>query len=170
MNLKKFIDEVPNFPQRGVFFKSITPILKNHKAFQFCIKEMIDFAKEIKADKIIGIESRGFIFASVIAYTLNLPLVIIRKKGKLPKKCFSQAYSLEYGKAQLEIQKEDIKPRDKILIVDDVLATGGTMHAAAKLVKKAKAKIAGITLLIELKYLNGSSKLKDINTKSLIEY
>jgi len=170
MNIKKFIDEVPNFPKKGVCFKSITPILKNSKAFQFCVQEMIDYAKQIKANKIIGIESRGFIFASVVAHALNLPFVIIRKKGKLPKKCFKQTYNLEYGKAQLEIQEEDIRTKDKILIVDDVLATGGTMHAAIKLIKKTKAKIAGITLLIELKNFNGRNKFKDINIKSLIEF
>jgi len=170
MNLKKYIDEVPNFPQKGVSFKSITPILKKPKAFQFCNQEIIDYAKKQKPSKIIGIESRGFIFASVVAHILNLPLVIIRKKGKLPKACFRQSYNLEYGKAQLELQKEDIKPRDKILIIDDVLATGGTMQATIKLINKAKAKIVGISLLIELKKLGGRKKLKNLHLKSLIEY
>lgn len=172
MNLKSKIREVPDFPKKGINFKDIAPLLEDAK----CFKAAIDLlASQLggataKLDKIVAIDARGFLIASALAYKLGAGIVIVRKKGKLPYKTIGCDYDLEYGKETLEIHKDSIKPSEKILIVDDVLATGGTALAAAKLVEKLKGKIIGIAFLIELTFLKGREKLKKYKIISLVKY
>lgn len=170
IDLKSKIREVSDFPKKGVSFKDITPVLEDPK----CFKQIIDlFAREFKnknVEKIVAIDARGFLLASALAYKLGAGIVIARKKGKLPYKTIVCEYDLEYGKETLEIHKDSIKKGEKVLIIDDVLATGGTAGAAAKLVSKLKGNIIGIGFLTELSFLNGRKKLKKYNVFSLIKY
>ena len=168
--LKKNIRAVPNWPKNGVTFRDITPVLQNKLAFQFLIKELAKLASQQKIDKIVAIDARGFILASALAYKLKTGLVLVRKKGKLPSKTISQKYSLEYASETLEMHCDSIRPGEKILLVDDVLATGGTMKATVSLVKKLGGKITSILFLIELPGLNGRKKLKGQKIKSLIYF
>jgi len=170
MDLKKFIRDIPDFPQKGIIFKDITPLLANQKAFQETVNEFAKFAKKIKAKTIVGIDSRGFIFGGAVAYKLGLKFVPVRKKGKLPYSTVSQAYSLEYGTNTIEMHTDAIKKNEKVLIIDDLLATGGTAKAAAQLVEKLGGKVAGIAFVIELAFLKGAEKLKSYKTLSLIKY
>lgn len=170
MDLKKKIRNIPDFPQKGIIFRDIGPLLEDKRAFRFMVKELVKKAGKLKIDKVVGIDARGFILAGVLAHELGAGMVMVRKKGKLPFKTQSMEYDLEYGKAILEIHKDSIRKGEKVLLVDDVLATGGTMLAAAKLVEKLGGEIAGIIFLIILDYLPGKEKLKDYNVFSLIEY
>ncbi|OGZ37971.1 MAG: adenine phosphoribosyltransferase [Candidatus Portnoybacteria bacterium RIFCSPLOWO2_01_FULL_43_11] len=170
MNLQSKIREIPDFPKKGVSFKDITPLLENAKYFRYLIDILFKKYKDKKIKKIVAIDARGFLIASALAYKLKTGIVIVRKKGKLPFKTVGCDYDLEYGKETLEIHKDSIKPKERILIIDDVLATGGTALAAAKLVEKLKGKIIGISFLIELLFLNGRKKLKKYNVVSLIQY
>lgn len=169
-SLKKFIRDVPDFPKKGIIFKDITPLLKNGKSLKNAIDLLYTQYRNKKIDKIVSMESRGFIFGSALAYRLNCGFVPIRKKGKLPWKTFSVTYALEYGKDTLEMHRDSIKPHDKVLIVDDLLATGGTAKAVVDLVRKLKAEIAGCAFVIELTFLNGREKLKGCKVFSLIKY
>lgn len=170
IDLKSKIREIPDFPKKGVSFKDITPVLEDPKYF----KQIIDlFAKEFKnkgIQKIVAIDARGFLLASALAYKLGAGIVIARKKGKLPYKTITCDYDLEYGKETLEIHNDSIKKGEKVLIIDDVLATGGTAGAAAKLVGLLKGNVLGIGFLIELTFLSGREKLKKYNVFSLIKY
>lgn len=170
MDLKKKIRNIPDFPEKGIIFRDIGPLLEDKKAFRFMVKELVKRVEKLKIDKIVGIDARGFILAGVLAHELQAGMVMIRKKGKLPFKTESMEYDLEYGKATLEIHKDSIKKGEKVLLVDDVLATGGTMFAAAKLVEKLKGRVAGIVFLIALDYLAGREKLKNYQVFSLIDY
>ena len=170
LNLKLKIREIPNFPKQGVSFKDITPLLEESKYFKFVIDLFYKEFKKVRPKKIIAIDARGFLFASALSYNLNAGLVIARKKGKLPCKTITCDYDLEYGKVVLEIHKDSIKKGERVLIIDDVLATGGTAWAACRLAEKLKAKIVGIGFLIELKFLSGREKLKKHNVFSLVEY
>ena len=170
LNLQSKIREIPDFPKKGVSFKDITPLLEDAKYFRYLIDILFKKYKDKKIKKIVAIDARGFLIASALAYKLKTGLVIVRKKGKLPFKTVGCDYDLEYGKETLEIHKDSIKPKERILIIDDVLATGGTALAAAKLVKKLKGRIIGISFLIELLFLNGRKKLKKYNVVSLIQY
>ncbi len=170
MNFKNYIDEILDFPKKGISFKDITPILKNPKIFKHTINEFIKIVKKIDVEKIVAIDSRGFIFGSVVAYEMGLPFILVRKKGKLPKLCLKQSYGLEYGIDEMEIQKEDIKKGDKIVIIDDLLATGGTALVAKNLVEKLGGIVKGVIFLIELKFLKGKEKLENISVKSLVTY
>ena len=157
----KSIRIIKDFPKKGIAFYDISSILAVPKEFNKIVNKMAIEVKKLKANTIVGIDSRGFIFAAAVAYKLKLKLVTIRKKGKLPGKTFSINYNLEYGNNQLEIQKDMLNKKDKVVIIDDIFATSGTILASIKLVKKIKAKTQGIIVLLELAFLNGRSKMKD---------
>ena len=170
MNLKDKIADYPNFPKKGILFRDFSPILKDPSALSFVIDE---FAKKFHpndVDVFAGIESRGFILACVLAQKYNKGMVLLRKAGKLPGKTVKVSYSIEYGKAQMEIQKTALKKNERVLICDDLLATGGTAKAAAKLVEKLEAKVIGFAFIIELTELKGIEKIKEYRTESLVEY
>ncbi len=168
-DLKSNIQDVPNFPKEGIIFKDITPLLSNPQSFSALIEHMCEPYLNKAPSKIVAIESRGFLLGSAMALKLNCGLVLARKKGKLPGPNYSQNFSLEYGVATLELKKDSLTPDDHVLIVDDVLATGGTAEAAALLCEKTKANVMAYSFLIELDFLNGKNKLnKPIH--SLIKY
>lgn len=169
-NIKKYIYEIPDWPNKGVNFKDITPLLQNAKAFKQAIDNLAKPYLNKKVDKVIGIDARGFIFASALAYKLKLGLAIVRKMGKLPRKTLKQSYNLEYASNTLEIHRDSIKKGEKIIIVDDVLATGGTIGATAKLIERIGGQIIGITFLIEIKKLNGRKRINHYPLHSLIRY
>lgn len=170
MNIKNKIRHIPDFPQKGIIFRDIAPLLEDKKAFKYAIDQLVKKFKDKKIDKVVGIDARGFILAGVLADRLKAGMVMVRKKGKLPYKTENEEFDLEYGKAVLEIHKDSIKSGEQVLLVDDVLATGGTMLATAKLVEKLKGKIIGIAFLIILDYLSGREKLKNYRVFSLINY
>ena len=170
MDLKKIIDEISNFPKKGINFKDITPLLKNPEAFRFAINEMSKWVIKTGSTKIAWTESRGFIFWAAIAFHLWIPFILIRKPWKLPKKIFSQSYTLEYWEDTLEIHQEDIQKWDRVYLTDDLLATGGTIAASTKLIKKSWAKISGMWFLIELGFLNWRGKLESWEIESLVKY
>ena len=157
----KSIRIIKDFPKKGIAFYDISSILAVPKEFNKIVNKMAIEVKKLKANTIVGIDSRGFIFAAAVAYKLKLKLVMIRKKGKLPGKTFSIDYNLEYGNNQLEIQKDMLDKNDKVVIIDDIFATSGTIQASIKLVKKIKANIHGVIVLLELAFLDGRSKMKD---------
>ena len=170
MDLKKYIRDIPDFPKKGIIFKDITPLLNDKKAFRFTINKLAALFKEKKIDYIVAAESRGFIFAGALAYKLNCGFVPVRKPGKLPYKTHSFSYELEYGTDSLEIHRDAVTPCSKVLVFDDLLATGGTAKAMVNLVKKLKGKIAGVAFVIELKFLKGRKALKKYPIYSLISY
>ena len=168
--IKLKIREIPDWPKRGVNFKDITPLLQDKNTFRKIIDLLATPYLGKKIDKVVGIDARGFILAAALSYKLKTGLAIVRKKGKLPAKTVSKTYTLEYASNTLEMHKDAISPGEKILLVDDVLATGGTMKATIDLVKKLKGKIMGIDFLIELAYLGGKKNLKGYKVRSLIKY
>ena len=170
MDLKKLIRDVPNFPKEGIVFKDITTLLKDNGGFNSALNRLYKLAENKGITKVIGVESRGFIFGGALAEKLNAGFVPIRKPGKLPAASVSESYVLEYGTDEIEIHQDAIEPGDKILLHDDLLATGGTMEAACKLVEKLGAEIVQISFLIELTFLNGKEKLSKYDVHSLIEY
>ena len=170
LNLKHKIRNIPDWPQKGIIFRDITPLLQDKKYFHQAIDDLVRLFSGQKIDKIVGIDARGFLLAAAMAYKLGTGVAIIRKKGKLPHKTLSQDYTLEYGQATIEIHNDAIKPGERVLIVDDVIATGGTLEAAAKLVKRLKGKLIGIALLINLKDLSGLKRLKGVPVKYLMEF
>lgn len=157
-SIKLTVRDVPNFPKEGIIFKDITPILENQKLCSEIIDGFIE-KLSVKPDAIAGIESRGFLFGILLANKLNVPFTLIRKSGKLPYKTISQEYALEYGTAKIEMHVDSFKPGDNVLIHDDLLATGGTADAAAKLIKKQGAFVSGFCFVIGLEFLNGKQKL-----------
>ena len=170
INFKNKIRDIPDFPRKGIVFKDISPLLGDKKFFKMAVCRLSNCFKERNIDKVVGIDARGFIFAGAVAIKLNAGVVMARKKGKLPFETEEEEYALEYGKAILEIQKDAILPGEKVLIVDDVLATGGTMQAAIKIVEKLKGKVSGIIFLVALDFLGGKEKLNGYNIVSLIDY
>ncbi|MEI7554983.1 adenine phosphoribosyltransferase [Candidatus Chlorohelix sp.] len=170
MDLRDWIRDVPDFPKPGILFKDITPLLQNHKAMTFAFDQMAGLFKGQPIDLVVGIESRGFIFGAPLADRLGAGFVPIRKVGKLPYSTIFEEYDLEYGTNKIEIHEDAIKPGQNVLIVDDLLATGGTVTAAANLVEKLGGKVQGMTFLIELRFLNGREKLSRFDVKSLVEY
>ncbi len=168
--LKKAIRDVPDFPKEGILFKDITPLLQDGNVFKQAIDAMAERFADHTVDVVVGVEARGFIFASALAYKLGAGLVIVRKPGKLPYTTYQATYELEYGTDSLEIHQDAVKPEQNVLIVDDLLATGGTVKATAELVKKFDANIIGILFLIELAFLNGREKLKDYELTTLITF
>jgi len=169
-DLEKYIRNVPDFPVKGIGFKDITTLLKDGVAFCKAVDEIGKNFEDKKIDKIVVIESRGFIFGSALAYKWNVGLVPVRKPGKLPAETISQEYQLEYGSDTIEIHKDAILPGEKVLIVDDLLATGGTAAATTRLVEKLGGNIEGIAVLIELSFLKGREKLNNYEVISIIEY
>lgn len=157
--IKDCIKEIPDFPKPGISFKDITPILSNPTLSSECLDALHTWAKKLQPDYIAGIESRGFMFGFALAQKLNIPFVPIRKPGKLPREAFSCSYNLEYGSATLELHKEDILPGSKVIIHDDLLATGGTIGAAIKLIEAADAKVVGVQFLVELEFLKGKQSV-----------
>ena len=172
MDLKKYIRSIPDYPKKGILFRDITTLIKNKEAFKETIDQLSKLVSKIKFDKVVAIESRGFIFASALSYKLSKSLILIRKKGKLPADTFSQDFVLEYGKATIEVHKDSISKNDSVLIIDDLIATGGTAEAAAKLVEKSEGKVSGFIFIINLYDLGGIKKLKDkgYKTLSLMEF
>jgi len=172
MDLKKYIRSIPDYPKKGILFRDITTLIKDKDAFKECIDQMSKILMKLNFDKIASIESRGFLFASSLCYNLSKPLILMRKKDKLPAKKHSQEFILEYGKATLEIHKDSIKPKEKILIIDDLIATGGTSEAGAKLVEKSGGIISGFVFVINLFDLGGVKLLenKGYKTFSLIDF
>ena len=170
MNLKRIIAEYPNFPKKGILFRDFSPILNDPAAMSFVVEEFSKRFHPGDIDVFAGIESRGFITASILAQKYNKGMVMLRKAGKLPGKTVKISYTIEYGKAVLEIQKNVLKKDERVVICDDLLATGGTANAAAKLVEKMGAKVTGFTFIIELTGLNGNKKLSNYKTVSLVKY
>nr|WP_312575866.1 adenine phosphoribosyltransferase [Sedimentibacter sp.] len=170
MNLKDKIRVIEGFPTSGISFKDITTLLQDAEGLKECINQMAEKFKDLDVDLIVGPESRGFIFATPLAYLLGTGFVPVRKPGKLPAETIKYEYELEYGKDSLEIHKDSIKPGQKVLIIDDLLATGGTMIAAAKLVEQLGGEVAGLGFLIELADLNGREKLSKYRVESLVKY
>ncbi|MDA8243302.1 MAG: adenine phosphoribosyltransferase [Elusimicrobia bacterium] len=167
---KSMIRDVPDFPKPGIVFKDITPLLADHAAFTGLVKAFADAYRDSGITKVLGIEARGFLLAAPIAAELGAGLVPVRKKGKLPYKKVSATYALEYGTDTLEMHEDAVKPGEKVLVVDDVLATGGTAAAVCEMVDKLGGKVAGIAMLIELEFLKGREKLAGRSIHSLIKY
>ncbi|KAA2218234.1 MULTISPECIES: adenine phosphoribosyltransferase [Maribacter] len=170
MDFKSYIRDVPDFPKPGIIFKDITPLLQSHWALSSAADSLIKDLKKEDIDKVVGMESRGFIFGPMLAERLESGFVPIRKPGKLPYKTLSESYNLEYGTDTLEIHVDGITKGDRVLIHDDVLATGGTALATTKLVEKLGGIIVQCNFLIELSFLNGREKIKPFKVKSLITY
>ena len=168
--LKSSIRDIPDFPKKGVIFKDITTLLKDGNKFQKAIDCIVERYKDKKIDKVVSVEARGFIFGSAIAYKLGAGVIPVRKKGKLPHETHRIEYELEYGKDILEIHKDAISPNDNVLIIDDLLATGGTMKAVCDLVEGMEGKIVEVAFLIELTFLKGRDRLKGHQVFSLIEF
>ena len=169
-SIKSKIRTVPHWPKQGIMFRDITTLLKDGQGFKETIDLLYERYKDKKIDKVIGIESRGFIFGAPLAYLLGCGFIPIRKPGKLPAECESEEYTLEYGKDKIEIHKDAIKKGERILIVDDLIATAGTANAARNLVKKLGAQIVECAFIIELVDLKGRDKLKDENIYSVVEF
>ena len=172
MDLKKFIRSIPDYPKKGILFRDITTLIKDEKAFEETINQIVERSKKFKFNKIAAIESRGFVFASAVSYILKKPFVMLRKKNKLPAEVHSVDFELEYGTATIEVHKDSINKDDTVLIIDDLIATGGTAEAGAKLVEMSKGKVAGFVFIINLFDLGGNKKLNDNSyfTESLIEF
>ena len=172
MNLKEYIRSIPNYPKKGILFRDITTLIKNEKAFEETVNQIIERSKKYKVDKIAAIESRGFVFASAVSYLLKKPFIMLRKKNKLPADVHSVDFELEYGTATIEVHKDSINEKDNILIIDDLIATGGTAEAAAKLVEISKGKVAAFIFVINLFDLGGCEKLiqKNYKVENLIEF
>ncbi|MDO5132898.1 MAG: adenine phosphoribosyltransferase [Eubacteriales bacterium] len=168
--LDDYIRVIPDFPEPGVLFRDITTVFQDAEGMQMAIDQMQEQVKDLDFDVIVGAESRGFIYGAAMAYNLHKPLVLVRKKGKLPWKTESVDYDLEYGKATLEIHVDAVHPGQKCLLVDDLLATGGTVRAAAKLIEKLGGEVAGILVMIELKGLEGRKKLEGYRVNSVLAY
>jgi len=166
MDLKKYIRSVPDYPKKGILFRDITTLIKNKDAFRECIDQMSKILSKLNYDKIAAVESRGFIFASPLSYNLSKPNILMRKKNKLPAEKHSVDFELEYGKATLEIHKDSIAPKEKIIIIDDLIATGGTSKAAADLVEKSGGEVVGFIFVINLFDLGGKESLKKKGYKS----
>ena len=169
-NVADYVRTIPDFPQPGIMFRDITTVLQDADGLQLAIDEMQKLLSDVDFDMIAGAESRGFIFGAALAYNMHKPLLLVRKKGKLPGETVSQSYDLEYGQATIEIHKDAVKPGDKIVIVDDLIATGGTVEAAAKLIEKLGGEVVMMVFLMELAGLNGREKLKKYNVESVICY
>lgn len=168
--IEQKIRSIPDYPKEGIIFKDITPLLQDPAAFKETIDKMAETFKDSGVNVIAGIESRGFIFGAPLAYKLGISFVPIRKKGKLPWKTISESYELEYGVDELEIHEDAIVKGQKVVVIDDLLATGGTIGASANLVKRLGGEVAGICFLIELEFLKAREKLKEYNIHSLISY
>ncbi|OMP67575.1 adenine phosphoribosyltransferase [Domibacillus epiphyticus] len=170
MNLRDYIKIVPDWPKQGVQFKDITPLMDNGEAFRYATDQIVKYAREKEIDLVVGPEARGFIVGCPVAYSLGVGFAPVRKEGKLPRETIKVQYGLEYGKDVLTIHKDAVKPGQRVLITDDLLATGGTIDATIKLVEQLGGVVAGIAFLIELNYLNGRANLDGYDILTLIPY
>ena len=172
MDLKEYIRSIPDYPKKGILFRDITTLIKDADAFKETINQIVDRSKNFKIDKIAAIESRGFVFASAVSYILKKPFIMLRKKNKLPAETYATEFELEYGTATIEVHKDSIAENDSILIIDDLIATGGTAEGAAKLVKMSGGNVAGFIFVINLFDLGGYDRLKKSNyqVENLIEF
>ena len=171
-NLKDFVRSIPDYPKKGILFRDITTLIKNEKAFAETINQIVERSKKFNFNKIAAIESRGFVFASAVSYLLNKPFIMLRKKNKLPADVHSIDFELEYGTATIEVHKDSIEKNDRVLIIDDLIATGGTAEAAAKLIEISKGKVAAFIFVINLFDLGGNENLikKNYKVENLIEF
>ena len=172
MDLKEHIRSIQDYPKKGILFRDITTLIKNEKAFCECIDQIVERSKKFKFNKLAAIESRGFVFASAVSYILKKPFILLRKKNKLPSEVHSVDFELEYGTATMEVHKDAINKDDTVLLIDDLIATGGTAEAAAKLIEISKGKVAGYIFVINLFDLGGCDNLikKDYKVENLIEF
>ena len=172
MDLKKYIRSIPDYPKKGILFRDITTLIKDPVAFKYTNDKIIEISKKIDFDKVAAIESRGFVFASTVSYSLTKPFVLLRKKNKLPAETHSVDFKLEYGEATIEMHKDSVDKGEKILVIDDLIATGGTAEAAAKLIEISGGEVAGFIFVINLFDLPGNNLLKNkgFRTESLIEF
>jgi|TARA_B110001452_G_scaffold148533_1_gene123670 adenine phosphoribosyltransferase len=172
MDLKKHIRSIKDYPKKGILFRDITTLIKNPEAFKYVNDKIVEMAKKIEFDKVSAIESRGFIFASTVSYILNKPFILLRKKNKLPSETHSVDFKLEYGEATIEVHKDSISKGERILVIDDLIATGGTAEAAAKLIEISGGNVAAFIFVINLFDLPGDKLLKEkgYKTQSLIEF
>ncbi len=170
MDLAGFIRNIPDFPKPGIQFKDITTLLDNAEAFRESVDRMTDFCRDRNIDRVVAIEARGFIFGAPVAYRIGAGVSLVRKKGKLPSDTLCATYELEYGEDELELHTGSVKPGERVVIIDDLLATGGTVRAAMDLMEKIPAEVDGACFLIELQGLGGREKLGDIRVESLIKY
>ena len=172
MNLKDFIRSIPDYPKKGILFRDITTLIKDQNAFEETINQIVERSKKYQFDKVAAIESRGFVFASAVSYLLKKPFIMLRKKNKLPAEVHSIDFELEYGTATIEVHKDSVEKKDKVLIIDDLIATGGTAEAAAKLIEISGGKVACFIFVINLFDLNGSDNLikKGYKVENLIEF
>jgi adenine phosphoribosyltransferase len=168
--LEEYVRSIPDFPEPGIIFRDVTSVLQDKDGLKMAIDQMQDLLKGLEFDIIAGPESRGFIFGVPIAYNLNKPFIPVRKKGKLPCETVSMDYDLEYGKATIEIHKDSIKPGQKVVIIDDLIATGGTIEAITKLIEMLGGEVVKIIFLMELKGLNGRKKLTNYDVEAVIQY
>ncbi len=172
MDLKEYIRSIPDYPKKGILFRDITTLIKNEKAFTESINQIVERSKNFKFNKIAAIESRGFVFASAVSYLLKKPFILLRKKNKLPAERYSVDFELEYGTATIEMHKDSIQKQDSVLIIDDLIATGGTADAAAKIIEMSEGRVAGFIFVINLFDLGGSDNLikKNYKVENLIEF
>ncbi len=170
MDLKSYIRDIPDFPKEGIIFKDITPLLKDSAAFKYALDTMTSPWKDTEVDAVLAIEARGFIFAAVMAVQHNWKFIPLRKAGKLPYKTIQESYSLEYGQNTVELHEDALEKGERVLIVDDLLATGGTLKAAVNLVEKAGSSVAGITTLIELSFLKGTEQIQGYKYHTVLKY
>ena len=172
MDLKKHIRSIQDYPKKGVLFRDITTLIKNEKAFSDCIDQIVEKSKKFQFNKLAAIESRGFVFASAVSYILKKPFILLRKKDKLPSEVHSIDFKLEYGTATMEIHKDAVNQNDSVLLIDDLIATGGTAEAAANLIEMSKGKVAGFVFVINLFDLGGCDILlkKNYKVENLIDF
>ena len=168
--LEEYVVSIPDFPEPGIIFRDVTSVLEDADGFQLSIDTMLDMIKDLEFDAVVGAESRGFIFGAPIAYKLHKPFHLIRKKGKLPCETVEQSYDLEYGSATIEMHKDSIKPGQRVLVVDDLIATGGTTEAMIKLVESLGGEVVDVVVLIELAGLKGREKIKNYRLDAAITY
>ena len=172
MDLKEHIRSIQDYPKKGILFRDITTLIKNEKAFKECINQIVERSKKFNFDKIAAVESRGFVFASAISYILDKPFIMLRKKNKLPAEVHSVDFELEYGTATIEVHKDSFNESDNVLIIDDLIATGGTAEAAAKLIEISKSKVSGFIFVINLFDLGGADNLlkKGYKVENLLDF
>lgn len=169
-SLKDYVTEIPDFPKKGILFRDITTILSSPEGFKMAIDSLVDLLNGVDFDLVVGTESRGFIFGAPVAYALGKGFILVRKKGKLPRETVSESYDLEYGQAEIEMHTDAIKPGQRVVLIDDLIATGGTTEAVVKLVEKEQGVVVKALFVMELAGLNGREKLKGIDVESLIVY
>lgn len=168
--LKDYVTEIPNFPKKGILFRDITTILSDGEGFRMAVDGLIDLVKDKDFDLVLGTESRGFIFGAPVAYALGKGFILVRKKGKLPRETITESYDLEYGQAEIEIHTDSIRPGQKVVLIDDLIATGGTAAAAVRLVERLGGEVVKAAFVMELAGLEGREKLKGLDVEALLVY